>query len=157
MIFKLLELMIWFMISWIFAFIIHELCHKLSCGRQGGKGKIELWFYKLKGIPIPSMRCWCEAGSGQSINWNEFYYSGGIGAGIISTIVSLPFYWIYKPLFIGLFILGVVNTFYGLYEGLFMQKLKRNIFMNYNYLVEAFGVLVGVLLLRSEIWSWINV
>jgi len=70
-------------------------------------------------------------------------------------MASLPFYWIYKPLFIGLFILGVVNVLYGLYEGTYIMKLKRDVYMNYHYLVEIGGVVIGVLMLRNEIWSWV--
>ena len=154
-----LELVVWFMVSWILAFVLHEYFHKLSCERQGGKAKIEIWFYqpsqKYKWLKLPSMRCSCEAGTGQSLNWKEIDYMGGIGSGFISIAVSVPFYWLYLPLFIGLFIAGTTNFIYGIFEGTYLRRLRFDDYMRYHYLAEGIGLLLGIVLIREIIWSWV--
>jgi len=153
--FRFGELFMWFLICWCSVFLLHEFFHVLVCEIQGGKGKIEIWWYCMQLGSIPSMSCSCEAKIGKSINWNYFYYAGGLGAGFISTIASIPFYWIYPPLFIGLFILGITNLLYGIYEGLFREKWQDEKYMSWHYLVEIVGVIIGVILLRNIIWSWV--
>lgn len=145
---NLIEMVFWFLISWIGIFYLHELCHAWACKMQGGKSKIEIWFYKKI---IPSMKCSCS----KLTDDRYFAYAGGIGSGFISTIASIPFYWIYPPLFVGLLIAGIVNFLYGIYEGTYLGRIDFNRYMKWHYVVEIGGIVIGIILLRNIIWSWI--
>ena len=153
------ELLVWFFACLVGVFILHEYMHKLACERQGGKGRIEVWFYQpseeYPWLKIPSMRCWCEPGTGQDLNWQYIDYAGGIGAGFVSVMLSLPFYWIYPPLFIALFCCGTINLVYGLYEGMFLRKWNFDDYMKCHYFVELGGLIIGILIVKNVIWDWV--
>ena len=141
-------LLLWFFVVWIVVFVLHEYCHSWACRRYAGKSEIVIWFYK--GL-IPSMRCSCVG----SMDYSFFLYAGGLLSGFISILFSFLFFCFFPPLFISLFIVGVVNVIYGLFEGGYREVLSDKDYMNIHYLIELLGLLVGLLLVRYVIVGWV--
>ena len=84
-----------------------------------------------------------------------FYYLGGIGIGSVFAISSLPFYFLYMPLFITLFLVGMINFFYGLYEGLFIRKLDNIDYMAWHYILYFVTMIIGMILIRNQIINYV--
>ena len=153
---NLLWLIILFFGIWIIGMYIHELFHGLACVIQGAKFSIHIWFYKLKigkhTIKIPSMLCTIN---GPIKNVALFYYLGGIGAGILLLLLSLVFYYVYVPLFIVLFLSGITNFFYGIYEGLLINKIPQDTYMKWHYVLYIVCIVIGMFGLRNIIINYI--
>jgi len=148
-IYNFISLLGLFFALWVLAAIGHECFHGLACLIQGCDFKIKIWFHELrKGIKIPSMMCIPE---GILKDTDLFYYLGGVGLGCTFTLLSLPFYFIYMPLFITLFLIGMTHFFYGIYEGLFIRKLELKEYMLYHYILYGIVLGIGMLLIRKEI------
>lgn len=149
MILEFLQLVVSFFFTWVIIFILHEICHKAEAKRQGGDARIEVWFHNR----IPSMRVIPYNVS----NMMMFYFAGGIYAGLISisfagilNILGVPI------LYIPLYILGIVNLFYGVYEGVFITNLPLNKYMKYKNYVYVIGIVIGLLIMSGEIWTYIT-
>lgn len=141
-----MALIIWFIVTWISGFAFHEICHALECKRGGGTPEIKFWAWK----GIPSMMCTCS-GSVSKL----FYYAGGIYSGLVMLLLSGIFFFIYMPLFISLFIVGLVNLVYGFYEGNTITKIPRDAYMLGKNIIYTLTIIIGIILLRNYIWGWI--
>ncbi|MBE3093394.1 MAG: hypothetical protein IMZ52_00045 [Actinobacteria bacterium] len=149
-----------FGIIWILGAIGHELFHGIACKLQGVNYHIDFWWYDfeisgkeaVRHIKFPSLECYPH---GKLTNDDMFYYLGGIGIGSVFAISSLPFYFLYMPLFITLFLVGMSHFFYGLYEGMFIRKLDRNEYMKFHYYVYLGVIILGMILIRNPIINYI--
>ena len=155
MILEFIWLVILFGIFWVLGAIGHELFHGIACAIQGYRFRIEIWWFNLtKKIKLPSMRT-IPVEMESLPNEDLFYYLGGIGLGGTFTLVSLIFYFIYAPLFIVLFIIGVMHFFYGIYEGSYIRKLSLNEYMKYHYILYSIGFIIGLLLVANPMIEYI--
>jgi len=151
-----------FFLLWILGAIGHELFHGLACYLQGSKFKIGFWWHELKTfkwkdtngdenqfiLKLPSMACYPQ---GTLKDYDMFYYLGGIGIGSVYVLTSMMFYFVYMPLFITLFLVGIAHFFYGIYEGLFIRKVELGIYMVYHYLIYLISIGIGMVLIRKQI------
>lgn len=155
MILELIWLIVLFGIFWVVAAIVHELFHGLACWVQNCKFKIEFWWYELnKKIKIPSMMC---TTIGTLKNNSLFNYLGGIGTGFSFGIVSVIVYFIYQPIFIVLFIIGMMHFFYGIFEGMFAddEDMSFDEYMWMHYLVYFCGFVIGTAMMMEPIRSYV--
>jgi len=148
MIKELLELIFWFFVAWFGGFIIHELCHKFECERQGGKGYISIWFHH----GIPSMRCGCSYATNDAL----VRLAGGLYAGILLMIISLISFFIYTPIHIATFICGLVNLTYSFYEMKYLPELDMDKYMFWHYILYLITIIIGLLLMSENIINYIN-
>jgi hypothetical protein len=126
-----------FLLLWIPAFILHELCHKFEAWRQGCKTNIELWLHNK----IPSMRCVITEGELQ--NRDMFYLAGGLYSGLILLILAIITFglpWLSSPLWL----LATVNLLYSIYEKELLGKIPMDEYMRYHYIVYAAGIAIGI-------------
>ena len=163
-------LIVLFFLIWVLGAVGHELFHGLACFLQGSEYKIRIQWntvYTCKGwkwrkyisdefhpikIKLPSMMCISEC---ILTNYRLFDYLGGIGIGSTFILASLVFYFIYMPLFITLFLVGLANFFYGVYEGLFIRKANFEVYMTYHYILYLLTIGLGVILIKHQIWNWV--
>ena len=143
MITNLFLIIFWFFVCWFGGFYLHELCHKYECERQGGKGKISIWYHNH----IPSMLCSCTGAK----NYNLFALAGGLYAGILLMILAGLAYVPMKSLFIGAFLCGLVNLGYCIYEWKYLYIWDRKKYMKWHYRLYAVLLVIGIFLLRNEI------
>jgi len=128
-----------FILLWIPAFYLHELCHKFEALSQGCKSKISIWWNGL----IPSMRCTITEGT-LNDRW-RFSLAGGFYSGTILIILSLILYQI-EWLSISIGVLGFINLIYSAYEALYIEKLSTKEYMKYHYWVYLFGGIIGLII-----------
>jgi len=159
-------LIVLFFLIWVLGAVGHELFHGLACFLQGSKYKIKIWLNELKTfkwkdtngdeneftLKIPSMMC---IPTGILTNYKLFDFLGGIGIGSTFILASLVFYFVYMPLFITLFLVGVANFFYGLYEGVFIRKVGFKEYMIFHYILYLIVIGLGIALIRHQIWNWV--
>lgn len=143
-----ISLSVLFFLFWILGAIGHELFHGLACVLQGCKFKIKVWWFELGKIKLPSMSC---APEGTLRDDSTYLYLGGIGIGSAYILTSLVFYFIWMPLFIVLFLIGIANFSYGIYEGVSFRKIDFDEFMRIHYLVYLVSIGIGIILIRKEL------
>ena len=137
----MIDVLFWFLVVWIFGFIFHEYCHLWAAKLQGCNGKIVINFYK--GI-IPSLQ-YQLFGTPRNITMIDF--AGGLGTAAILLPLSLIMNFVYTPLMIACFLVGLVNLTYGIYEGLLIRKLDYNTYMKWHYVLYAVTLIIGITLL----------
>lgn len=142
MIINLFILILTFLVIWILGFLGHEYCHLIEARRHGKDGWIEIGSYK--GIPTFSVYFYGEVP-------DSVYYAGGIYSGIIYLLMSLiGMIFIYTwgfPFVSSLFTVGIVNIFYGMYEGKYINELDTDEYMKYHYILYAICIVACLIIM----------
>jgi len=149
---NLLILVFIFFMIWILAFLGHELCHILEANRQGADGGYII-VTSHKGIP--SLVCsWYGETSELAI------YAGGVYSGIIYLAISiLTMFGIYSwgfPLIFSFFTLGIVNIFYGLYEGMYLEDLEYDEYMRYHYIIYIICIISCLIIMWKPLIGYLG-
>ena len=101
--------------------------HLLEAKRQGGNGSIKFrWYNGIPGYIIYIRNV-------KNIRLVDF--AGGIYSSIILITLALIFRLISFPIYFSLMLVGVVNFFYGIYEGIFIRKMDAKSYMKFHYLI----------------------
>ena len=134
-----------FIIIWCIGFYLHEHCHGLGCLIQDSPYTVEFKWYNKK----PSLYMWCDCRVKH--HW-IVDYMGGMLCGLILLLLSVAFqrlevYCISAPLFI----VGLVNFVYGIYEGIFIRKLEYDRYMLYHYYLYVIVGLIALGLCLPEV------
>ena len=124
--------------------IPHELCHYWLSKRKGGHPKIQIWLWHN----IPSMRC---------LNGTDslFYFAGVLNAFVL-VLFGLILYLFWLPVSIALFVNANVQLFYGVYEGFFINRLPRDTYMKWHYVIYVIAAIIGIILVRGMIASYMG-
>ena len=145
----MIEFIITFILVWIGATVIHEMSHYVIAWHQKAEPRIEFWLWL--GI-IPSMRC---RYSKALTNKDTFLYGGGFGASLICLLLGALLYPVLCRVYISLFIVGIMQWVYGLYEGYYYPRLTIDEYMVWHYGAYLLGLIIGIILLYNEIISYI--
>lgn len=150
-------LVFWSLIIWGLGFMFHEICHGIESFRQTGNfGTIGFRYFELKlfgkKLRIPSMY---HVSGGTLRNKKMYYLAGGIYSGLVMLGLSFPFHYIYLPIGMVLFTVGMVNLIYGRYEGEFILKLSYKKYMKYHYVIYIIVIGLCILFFIKEIYGWL--
>ena len=141
----MLALIYIFIITWIQAFLLHELCHLIEAYRQGAKDlTIRIWFYKF----IPSFR----AEPDRVTNKFMFALSGGLYSGILLLIELVISILTKAEIFIfPLLTVTITNLMYSVYEAKYLYAFPPEKYMKYHYLVYLTGILISSIIYFSTL------
>ena len=150
MIINLLILLVSFLVIWTLGFLLHEWCHLFEARRHGMDGWISIGRYM--GIPTFSVYFYGETPT-------SVYYAGGVYSGLIYLLISLigiPFLYTWGfPIVASLFTVGIVNLFYGIYEGMFIEKLNTDSYIKYHYILYGICILACLIVMWNPLVSYL--
>jgi len=125
-----------FIILWIISFMVHEFGHVFGAMLSGGKADIKIWNYK----GIPSMMTVPYG----TINKFLFDIFGGLLPAIMFTVLALISG--YSTLRYSFVTIAFIQYAYAIYETLLINKLPRDEYMKYHYVLYlVVGVIATVL------------
>ena len=145
---ELIYMIISFLLLWVPAFYLHELCHLFELRRQGSDGKIEVWTHD----GIPSMRC-VITGT-QPRNRYLFLLAGGLYSGVILLVLSAIFNFV-PFLSVAFGMLGFMNLAYSPYEMLYRDKHSLDIYMRNKNIMYCVGIVIGLIIYSNVILEMI--
>ena len=137
-----------FLILWIPAFYLHELCHLFELRRQGSDGRIDIWTHN----GIPSMRCVIIGNKPGNVYL--FRLAGGFYSGLILLLLSAIF-WYVPFLSVALGLLGFMNLAYSPYEMLYSNKHSLDIYMKIKNIMYLIGIVIGLIIYSNMIMGMI--
>jgi len=139
MMFEMIYILI---VTWIEAFLLHELCHLLEAYRQGANSlAIRVWIWKF----IPSFQAVAD-----DIK-NEFLFalSGGLYSGLILLLETIIAIATGASVFIlPLTVVTITNLIYSIYEAKYLYKIPMDVYMKWHYLIYAIGIVLAVVLYK---------
>ena len=129
-----------FIITWIQAFLLHELCHLIEAYRQGARDlSIKVWFWKF----IPSFR----AEPDKITNRFMFALSGGLYSGILLLIELIISILTKAEIFIfPLLTVTITNLLYAPFEAKYLYTLPLDEYTKLRYLLYLFCILISVVI-----------